>query len=109
MVSNNTLPYNFSGNGSIAGSVTLTKENSGTLAVAMTGNTYSGGTNLAGGVLQIGASSVIAGGTLASGPLGVGTLNIFGGTLQDGGAGYTLANAVDISGNVTLGTPAWAA
>ena len=104
VVSNNTLPYNFSGNGSIAGSVTLTKENSGTLAVAMTGNTYSGGTNLASGVLQIGASSVIAGGTLASGPLGVGTLNIFGGTLQDGGAGYTLANAVDISGNVTLGS-----
>ena len=36
--------------------------------------------------------------------MGTGQLNISGGTLQDGGAGYTLDNAVDISGSVTLGS-----
>ena len=53
-------------------------------------------------MLQVGASSTVSGGTLTAGPLGTGTVNLNGGTLQDGGAGYTLANAVNINGNVTL-------
>ena len=101
-VSNGTLAYTFSGAGSISGSVTLTKEGSGTLAMNMAGNTYSGGTGLGGGVLQIGANSTVSGGVLASGPLGTGALTVSGGTLQDGGAGYTLANALNINANVTL-------
>ncbi len=101
-VDNNSLSYTFSGSGAIAGGVALVKEGNGTLAVNMAGNTYSGGSNLAGGVLQIGASSTVSGGTLASGPFGSGPLNLSGGTLQDGGASYTLANAVNITGNVTL-------
>ena len=101
-VNNGALPYTFSGNGSIAGSVTLNKEGTGTLAMNMTNNTYSGGTNLNDGVLQIGASSTVSGGALSAGPLGTGTLNFNGGTLQDDGAGRTLANAVNINGNVTF-------
>ena len=71
-VSNGTLAYTFSGAGSISGSVTLTKEGSGTLAMNMAGNTYSGGTGLGSGVLQIGANSTVSGGVLSSGPLGTG-------------------------------------
>ena len=102
VVNNSTLPYTFSGDGNIAGGVSLIKQGTGMLAMNMANNTYTGGTNLGGGVLQIGASSTVSGGTLVAGPLGTGPLNISGGTLQDGGAGYTLANAVDITGNVTL-------
>ena len=59
-----SLPYTFSGGGSISGSVTLTKQGSGTLAMNMANNTYSGGTRLNGGVLQVGASSTVSGETL---------------------------------------------
>ena len=39
-----------------------------------------------------------------AGPLGTGLVTLSGGTLQDDGAGRTLANAVSISGDVTLGS-----
>ena len=78
------------------------KQGTGTLAMNMPSNTYSGGTRLGGGVLQIGASSTVSGGALAAGPLGTGPLNFSSGTLQDSGGGYTLANAVNINGNVTF-------
>ncbi len=103
-VSATSLAYTFSGTGSIAGNTGLVKSGAGTLAITMTGNTYTGGTTLSGGVLQIGASSTVSGGSLQSGPLGVGTIILSGGTLQDSGSGWTLANAVDITGNVTLGS-----
>ena len=71
----------------------------------MTGNTYSGGTTLVGGILQIGADTTVGGGVVTSGPLGTGTLTLSGGTLQnDSGASRTLANAISILGNVTLGS-----
>ena len=108
-VNNGSLPYTFSGPGTIAGGMMLIKQGSGTLTMNLAGNTYSGGTNLAGGVLQLGASSTVSGGTLSAGPLGTGTVFLSGGTLQDDGAGRTLANAVNISGNVTLGSAARAA
>ncbi len=101
-VSNTNLAYSFSGSGAIAGVTGLVKSGTGTLAISMTGNTYTGGTTLAAGLLQIGASSIVSGGTLASGPLGLGALTISGCTLQDDGNGQTLANAVNINGDVTL-------
>ncbi len=82
----------------------LTKQGSGTLAMNLANNTYTGGTILNGGVLQLGANSTVSGGTLAAGPLGTGTVFLASGTLQDDGAGRTLANAVNIAGNVTLGS-----
>ena len=60
-------------------------------------------------MLQVGASSTVSGGTLGAGPLGTGALNLAGGTLQDDGAGGTLANAVNITGNITFGSAGWAA
>ena len=73
------------------------------LTITMSTNTYSGGTMLDGGILQIGASSTVSGGSVASGPLGIGLLTLSGGTLQDDGNGQTLANAISVNGNVTLG------
>ena len=60
-------------------------EADGQLNMNMLTNTYSGGTTLKSGVLQIGADGVISSGALASGPLGVGQLTLSGGTLQDDG------------------------
>ena len=48
------------------------------------------------------ANSTASGGTLARGPLGVGPINVSGGTLQGTGAGMTLANAVTLGGSVGL-------
>ena len=76
--------------------------NGGTLTMAMTGNAFTGGVTVNGGLLQLAASSVVSGGTLASSPLGSGALGLSGGTLQDDGGGRTLATGVAISGNVTL-------
>ena len=101
-VNNSTVSYTLSGNGAIGGSTSLTKSGGGTLIIAMAGNTYSGGTYLDAGVLQIAADSTLSGGTVASGPLGTGTLALSGGTLQDDGNGRTVANPISILGNVTL-------
>jgi autotransporter-associated beta strand protein len=101
-VNNTGLPYVFSGAGSIAGAASLTKSGAGSLEINMAGNTYAGGTSLIAGVLQVDASSTVSGGTLAGGPLGTGAIAISGGTLQAGGSGATLANALTISGNAGL-------
>jgi autotransporter-associated beta strand protein len=76
--------------------------NGGTLTMAMTGDAFTGGTTVNGGLLQLDASSVVSNGTLASSPLGSSGLTLNGGTLQDDGQGRTLATPVAISGNVTL-------
>ena len=77
--------YTFSGNGAIGGGTSLIKESAGMLTIAMPGNTYSGGTTLWRGILQIAADSTVSGGSVASGPLGTGPLALSGGTLQDDG------------------------
>ncbi len=82
------------------GSQSLSFSGGGELILSGT-NTYSGGSNLTAGVLQVNASSTVASGALASGPLGVGAVNLSGGTFQ-GSGGPTLANAVNISGSVAL-------
>lgn len=54
-VSNNVLPYVFNGSGSIGGNGSLVKQGTGTLIVDNSGNnTYSGGTIISNGVLQVG-------------------------------------------------------
>jgi autotransporter-associated beta strand protein len=76
--------------------------NGGTLALGMTGTNFSGSLDLAGPLLTVQGSSTVSGGTLASGPFGVGPLTLSSGTLEDDGGGRTLATAVTINGNVTL-------
>ena len=106
LVNNSSLAYTFSGAGSIAdniaGPTSLTKSGNGSLEINMAGNTYSGGTFLTAGLLQLDANSTVTSGTLAGGPVGVGPVTLSGGTLQDNGSGVTLANAVNVTGNVTL-------
>jgi autotransporter-associated beta strand protein len=84
----------------LAGTVTqsggtwaLTEAGSGTLALTGS-NTYAGGTVLSAGTLALGNAN----------SAGTGTLTLSGGTtLQATGAPVSLANAVTVGGNVTLG------
>lgn len=72
VINNDTLPYIFSGSGSITGSVNLVKQGPGTLTVNNV-NTYSGGTTIQGGRLEVGIV-----GALGSNPVTVssGTLRV---------------------------------
>jgi autotransporter-associated beta strand protein len=81
IVSNITKTYTISGSGSISGSASLTKQGSGTLTLS-TANSFIGGINLNGGVVNFSA--------LAN--LGAGAINFGGGTLQ-----YASGNVDDIS------------
>ena len=70
-------------------------------------NTYSGGTLIGGGTVQVTASSVLSGSTLVSGPLGIGTLTIFGGgSLASTRTGASLndfaAASITLNNNVNL-------
>jgi autotransporter-associated beta strand protein len=73
VVNNNSLPYIFSGTGSITGDVSLIKQGPGTLTVN-NANTYTGGTILQAGRLEVGAV-----GALGTGPVTIssGTLRVF--------------------------------
>jgi fibronectin-binding autotransporter adhesin len=71
----------------------IIKSGGGVLAITAS-NTYSGGTALNGGILQVGNSSA----------LGSGTLSLNGGQLSAvGTAGVTLANPITFGGSVILG------
>ena len=90
-VANNNLTVG----GPISGGFGLAKAGSGTLTLTGSSN-YSGGATLSAGVLQVGNNAA----------LGSGSLALAGGALTSNGtASYTLANPLDISGNVTLGDP----
>jgi fibronectin-binding autotransporter adhesin len=87
-VSNTAVNYTFTGGGSIAGPAALVKNGPGTLAIN-TANSFTGGTFLNGGVIDVQYS-----GALGSGPLTLG-----GGTLE---IAYGFADAR----NITLTSPA---
>jgi autotransporter-associated beta strand protein len=80
-------------------------------------NTFTGGTTLANGVLILGASSVVSGNTLVSGPLGTGTFTLAGDSYDyrppivvAGTASVTLRNDLAFAGrsNVQFGvTPSF--
>ena len=78
-----TLPTFFSGVVSGSGSVNVFA-GAGVLVMQNANNTYSGGTNLGGGALQVNSSD---NGTLTSaptaGPLGTGAINLTGGTFEN--------------------------
>ena len=77
----------------------------GTGATSFSGDsTYSGGTTLTAGLLQLGAASSGSVGAVTKSPIGTGSLALNGGTLSSGsGTARTLLNAVSVGGNVTLG------
>ncbi|HEX3717855.1 MAG TPA: autotransporter-associated beta strand repeat-containing protein [Verrucomicrobiae bacterium] len=94
-VNNSSLPYTFDGSGSIGGSGSLTKEGSATLLVDNSGvNTYTGGTTISGGTVQIGTND--ANGNLA------GAIDNNGALVYDRNDGQlTVANAISGSGSLT--------
>lgn len=67
-INNSSLPYIFSGTGSIGGSGALTKQGSGSVIVAVSGS-YSGGTVVEEGLLTFGDGA--NSGEIGSGPVGV--------------------------------------
>ena len=67
-------------------------------------STYSGGTTLTAGLLQMGGSSTGTSGAPTGSTLGTGSLTLNGGTLSSGsGAARSVFNTTTIGGNVTLG------
>jgi autotransporter-associated beta strand protein len=88
------------------GSMTsLSKAGAGALALSGA-NTFTTGLNLNGGSLIIGAASTpnTVGATVTSGPVGTGALNIAAGTtLLSDGTARTIANAVNVNGDFTIG------
>jgi len=94
LVNSSTLNYTFSGSGHISGAGALTKQGNSTVAVANSGNDFSGGVNLQQGTLQLGN-----GGT--SGDLGSGLLANSANLVLDRSDSFILANAVSGNGNIT--------
>ncbi|MCX6856579.1 MAG: autotransporter-associated beta strand repeat-containing protein, partial [Verrucomicrobia bacterium] len=91
--------------GTILGTAAVTKTGGSgdTLTFTSAGSTYSNGTTLTGGIITVGASTV-SGATITSGPIGTGTLAMAAGTsLNAQTADQTLANALTINGNISLG------
>ena len=93
----------------VNGKLTLDRSPSSTGTGSLTltrANTYSGGTVVNNGILQIGTSGIVsAGGTRTSGPVGTGTLTLSNGaTLRsDGSNARTIQNNISLSGSITLG------
>jgi autotransporter-associated beta strand protein len=97
-----TINANIHNNGTNSSSVTVNAQGSNTVVLAGQ-STYTGGTVLAAGELGLGADSTLTSGTLTSGPLGTGTLTLYGGTLNPRfGGTQTVANAMTVTGDFTL-------
>lgn len=87
----------------ISGSNGLVKTGAGILQLSGA-STFTGGINLQQGGLVISAASTPTTGTVTSGPLGTGTLTIGNNTtITADGTARTVANAVTVSGDFTLG------
>jgi autotransporter-associated beta strand protein len=85
------------------GMSTFTKAGSGVLALSGQ-STFATDFTLAGGALMFGANSTPLTGTVTSGPIGRGTLQILGGTsLLSDGTVRTIANAVNVQGDFAFG------
>jgi autotransporter-associated beta strand protein len=98
-----TVTDTFAG-GAIGGTGTFSLING--IVILQNANTYSGGTIVTGGTLELGISGVVsAGGAITSGPVGKGTLTLANGiTLSsDGTTARSIQNNLSLSGNITLG------
>lgn len=111
-VNNSTYNYTFSGSGAVAGSASLIKSGTKTLTL-LTNNTYTGGTTINGGTLQVGNGGTI--GSLGSGPVvdngtisynlgSATTLSLPSGTAISGSGNISVsAGLMQVNGNIILG------
>ena len=87
----------------LSGTAGLTKTTGGTVSLGRA-STYSGGTTLTAGTLQLGVNSAGSVGAITSGAIGTGSLALNGGTLSSGTTNNrTILNTTTIGGDVTLG------
>jgi len=87
----------------LSGTAGLTKTTGGTVSLGRA-STYSGGTTLTDGTLQIATGNTGSVDAILTSAIGTGVLALNGGTLSSGsGTSRTLLNAVTVGGNVTLG------
>ena len=87
----------------LAGAAGATKTTGGTVLLSRL-STYSGGTTLTAGTLQIDVASAGTVGAITGSAIGTGSLALNGGTLSSATANNrTILNALTIGGNVTLG------
>ena len=95
--------YTFSGSGQLAGTTALTKSGTGTLYL-QTSNTYSGGTLVTNGTVELDNAAAAGTGTINLGATL--TVNIGAGTLTNPVAGAGVINVTETSGaNTVLGSP----
>ncbi len=86
---NSDTPYTFSGTGTISGSTRLQKSNTGSLTIS-SGHTFSGGTQINGGIIVIGNAAA----------LGTGPVTLAGGTWATGA--LTPNNSIIVSADSTI-------
>jgi autotransporter-associated beta strand protein len=103
LVANSSAPQTLSG--IISGAGTVTQSGSGVLVLSGA-NTYSGGTTISSGSVTIGLNSVLSGGLVTSGALGVGAVTLANGvTLSPDTSNRTLAAPTfTFNGDVNIGT-----
>lgn len=87
-----TQGYSFTHSSGLSGSGAFTKTGTGTLLLSAA-NTHSGGTRIAAGTLAVGHDTA----------LGTGTVHLDGGTLSASGSSRSLANAVSLNADSTIG------
>ena len=83
----------------------LTKTGNGGLIINTGTSTFTGGSIIGGGgTVTLGASTTVVAGAITQGPLGTGAITFNSGTIKDNGTAISIANAINIGGNLTFDT-----
>ena len=90
--------------GVVGGTGSINMLSGSALVMQNANNTYSGGTNIGGGNVQVNASDTFNAGVIVRGPLGTGPINLTGGVLQNANTGLTdyAVNSITLHNNIML-------